>query len=250
MSSNQVKLILFLVQFDLVDGLTLVQILYNLNAHYLTYSLDDIIAKKEKARPNSIFAPIKGMATSYNFIRAAKTPFDRKVRVVFVTSHFKVSVMTILLSNGDHNGVVATSTYMATLFMQEQLSKDKLVWARHRPPVRRIIREVGRPQNAWWDSEAEFELARKIFAEKFAERICDLIENIFIISNLKIINNLKVIDLSIFFIIGVFLLKKFLKNKEKFSSIKTRTNFFRSKRVAAYYQKLRKILAINYNEYS
>jgi len=80
---------ILLWQLGIVDSLTFLQFCINCGAQYPGLTLGEAAGYMGDIGPSVLLAPVKGLGTSYQYVRAAQGAMDRRTRIATVASFFK-----------------------------------------------------------------------------------------------------------------------------------------------------------------
>ena len=88
---NSIKIMVFLWQLGIVDSLTFLQFCINCGAQYTGLTLGEAAGYMGDIGPSVLLAPVQGLGTSYQYVRAAQGAMERRARIATVASFMAMS---------------------------------------------------------------------------------------------------------------------------------------------------------------
>ena len=88
---NSLKIMVLLWQIGTIDTLTLLQFYINCGAQYAGLTLGTAAGYMGDLGPGVLLAPVKGLGTSYQYVRAAQGAMEKKARIATLASFLAMS---------------------------------------------------------------------------------------------------------------------------------------------------------------
>jgi hypothetical protein len=104
--------------------MNILQFFKNCAAQYTGLTLGEVANYRGDIGPSVLLAPVQGLGTSYQFIRAAKGPMERSARIANVASFMGSSFSSIFLSL-ELNVAMGASIACFISYMRSVLEKTK-----------------------------------------------------------------------------------------------------------------------------
>lgn len=107
---DSMKIMIFLWQFGIVDSLTFLQFCINCGAQYTGLTLGEAAGYMGDIGPSVLLAPLRGVGTSYKYVRAAQGAMERRARIATVASFMVMSgraTLTDPATNAAAGGTIA-----------------------------------------------------------------------------------------------------------------------------------------------
>jgi len=108
---NSIKIMIFLWQFGIVESLTLLQFCMNCGAQYGGLVVTEAAGYMGDIGPSVLLAPVQGLGTSYQYVRAAQGAMEKKARIATVASFMAMSgrsTLTDPATNAAAGGTIAS----------------------------------------------------------------------------------------------------------------------------------------------
>lgn len=99
---------ILLWQFGIIDSLTFAQFCVNCASQYGALTLAEVANSMGDLRPKVFLAPIQGLGTSYQFVRAAQGAMERRSRIATVACFMAMSGRATLTDPGTNAAAGAT----------------------------------------------------------------------------------------------------------------------------------------------
>lgn len=95
-------------QFEIIDSLTLLQFCINCGAQYTGLALGEAAGYMGDIGPGVLLAPVKGLGTSYQYVRAAQGAMEKGARIATVASFMAISSRVTLTDPATNAAAGAT----------------------------------------------------------------------------------------------------------------------------------------------
>ena len=102
---------ILLWQFEIIDSLTLVQFCINCGAQYTGLTLGEAAGYMGDIGPSVLLAPVKGLGTGYQYVRAAQGAMEKRARIATLASFMAMSgraTLTDPATNAAAGGTIAS----------------------------------------------------------------------------------------------------------------------------------------------
>jgi hypothetical protein len=96
---NEIKIMIFLWQIGVVDSLTFFQFCMNCGAQYTGLTLGQAAGD---IGPSVLLAPVQGLGTSYQYVRAAQGLMERRARIATIAAFMAMSGRATLTDPATH----------------------------------------------------------------------------------------------------------------------------------------------------
>ena len=93
------KIVLFMWQFGLIDTFSAVSFFYNVGTQYGSIVLTALVTGNATQLPTMIFEPIAGLGVAYQFVKAVQPAAERRARVATLAALLSASATTAATSN-------------------------------------------------------------------------------------------------------------------------------------------------------
>jgi hypothetical protein len=108
---NEIKIMIFLWQIGVVDSLTFFQFCMNCGAQYTGLTLGQAAGYIGDIGPSVLLAPVQGLGTSYQYVRAAQRLMERRARIATIAAFMAMSgraTLTDPATNAAAGGTIAS----------------------------------------------------------------------------------------------------------------------------------------------
>ena len=105
------KIMILLWQLGIVDSLTFLQFCINCGAQYTGLTLAEAAGCMNDIGPSVLLAPLQGLGTSYQYVRAAQVGMERRARIATLASFMAMSgraTLTDPATNAAAGGTIST----------------------------------------------------------------------------------------------------------------------------------------------
>lgn len=108
---NSLKIMILLWQVGIIDSLTLLQFCINCGAQYTGLTLGEAAGYMGDIGPGVLLAPVKGLATGYQYAQAAQGAMEKRARIATLASFMAMSgraTLTDPATNAAAGGTIAS----------------------------------------------------------------------------------------------------------------------------------------------
>ena len=111
----------FLWQLGIVNNLTFLQFCINCGAQYTGLTLSEAAGYMGDIGPSVLLAPVQGLGTSYQYVRAAQGAMERRARIATVASFMAMSGRSTLADPATGGTIASFIGYMKSVIEKSHI---------------------------------------------------------------------------------------------------------------------------------